>query len=162
MIITAQAFQEVPRAHALAVAVGFIPALAAWALFLLETALRIGGTSLAEAIPRFGSDLHIHGVIALSQGFILTSMILAAVTVMLIERRCAAAAAWAFAAAGLSATGVIHAWQLSATGVGNRFGLWAAPEFSVAYGAAGLLFLVLGRFRAQSSNSAREIRVSTE
>ena len=36
IVMTGQAFTAVPRAHALAVALGFIPAIAAWALLLVE------------------------------------------------------------------------------------------------------------------------------
>ncbi|HSI86319.1 MAG: NCS2 family permease, partial [Candidatus Methylacidiphilales bacterium] len=44
LIITAQAFQEVPGKHAPAVAIGLIPCLAGWALLLVESALRAAGT----------------------------------------------------------------------------------------------------------------------
>lgn len=46
LTITAQSFQETPKKHALAVAVGLIPSLAAWALLLIETTLQKAGTSL--------------------------------------------------------------------------------------------------------------------
>ncbi len=59
IIITAQVFQEVPKSHALAVAFGLVPSLAAWALQLIETSLRKAGRSLFEAAPAFGSDLYI-------------------------------------------------------------------------------------------------------
>ncbi len=48
LIITAQAFQEVPKKHSVAVALGLMPALAAWALLLIETTLRKTGASLYE------------------------------------------------------------------------------------------------------------------
>jgi adenine/guanine/hypoxanthine permease len=147
IIITAQAFQEVPRAHALAVAIGLIPSLAAWALVLIETALRAGGSSLFEAAPRFGADLAIRGVIALSQGFLLTSMVLAAMLVQIIERRFLTAAAWAGVAALLSMIGLIHAFEITPAGVANRFGVAAAPGFGVMY-ALGALWLVALHFFA--------------
>ena len=112
LIITAQAFQETPRQHALAVAFGMVPSLAAWALLLIETALRVAGTSLSDVADRFGNDLHIYGLIALSQGFVFTSMILAAILAFIIDRRFDQAAAWMLAAAGLSYVGVIHAYKI--------------------------------------------------
>jgi len=66
LIITAQAFQEVPKPHALAVGLGLVPALAAWALVLIETTLRVTGSSLLAAAPQFKGELYLHGVIALS------------------------------------------------------------------------------------------------
>ena len=49
LVMTAQAFQETPREHALAVAVGLLPALAAWAWLLIETTLRAAGIPLEKA-----------------------------------------------------------------------------------------------------------------
>ena len=142
IIMTAQAFQAVPKAHALAVAFGLIPALATWALQLIETSLRKAGASLFDIAPKFGSDVYIHGVIALSQGFLLSAMVLAAILVFIIERQFLQAAAWMLVAAVLSFVGIIHAYELTPVGVQNSFGFAAAPEFAVAYGlSAGLLVL---------------------
>jgi adenine/guanine/hypoxanthine permease len=145
LIITAQAFQEVPRDHALAVAFGLIPSLAAWALVQIETALRAAGSTLFVAAPKFGADLYIHGVISLSQGFLLTSMVLSAMLVFILEKRFLRAAGWALSAAILSMVGLIHAYELTPQGVENRFGLAAAPGFGVMY-AAGALFLATLHF----------------
>lgn len=143
IIITAQAFQEVPRKHALAVAFGLIPSLAAWALLLVETSLRKAGKTLFEIAPTFGSDLYIHGVIALNQGFLLSAMVLAAMLVFVLEKDFLKAAGWMMAAAVLSALGVIHAYELTPTGVQNKFGLLAAPEFALMYAfSAGFLVLL--------------------
>lgn len=143
IIITAQAFQEVPRAHLPAVALGLIPSLAAWALLLIETSLRAAGSSLFEATPSFGSDLYIHGVIALSQGFLLSSMLLSAAFVHVIERDFAKAARWLAAAAVLSMVGLIHAYELTPAGIHNKFGLAAAPGFGFGYGLAAVLLAML-------------------
>ena len=143
VIITAQAFQAVPRPHALAVAIGLIPSLAAWGLFLVEATLRVNQIPLTGAAPKFGNDLFIYGMIALSQGFVLSSMILAAIATKLIDQHLRAAAGWAFTAALLSAVGLIHAYKLTPTGVDNQFGWMAAPAFTAAYAAAGLMFLLM-------------------
>ena len=148
IIMTAQAFQEVPKTHALAVALGLIPALATWALQLIDTSLHKAGTSLFEIAPKFGTDLYIHGVIALSQGFLLSAMVLAAIVVFIIERQFLRAAAWTMVAAVLSFFGVIHAYELIPAGVQNSFGFAAAPDFALMYGlSAGLLvfFHIFGR-----------------
>jgi AGZA family xanthine/uracil permease-like MFS transporter len=133
IIITAQAFQEVPRKHTLAVGLGLIPALASWAVLLIETSLRAAGSNLFAVKDKFGSDLYICGAIALSQGFIISSMILAAMLVFVIERQFLKAAGWALAAAVLSSLGVIHAFELTSAGVQNKYGLFAAPGFALAY-----------------------------
>jgi AGZA family xanthine/uracil permease-like MFS transporter len=143
LIITAQSFQEVPKPHALAVGLGLVPALAAWALVLIETTLRVAGSSLMAAAPEFKSDLYIHGIIALSQGFMLSSMVLAALLVQVIERRFVQAAIWSGIAALLSFTGLIHAYELTSVGVQNKFGFAAAPDFALIYGLGALVLIGL-------------------
>jgi AGZA family xanthine/uracil permease-like MFS transporter len=141
LIITAQAFLETPPRHALAVAGGFIPSLAAWALVLVETAVRKAGSSLFETGPKFGADLYLGGIIALSQGFILTSMVLSAMLAFIIDRDFLKAGWWALAGAALSAIGLIHAYELTPLGVQNKFGWLAAPQFVVGYGLTALALI---------------------
>jgi AGZA family xanthine/uracil permease-like MFS transporter len=143
IIITAQAFQEVPKTHALAVAFGLIPALAAWALVLIETSVRVAGKTLFEVAPAFGHDLYIHGVIALNQGFLLSAMVLAAILVFIIEREFLRAAGWTATAAVLSMVGLIHAYELTPLGVQNKFGFAAAPAFGAMYGLSAVLLIFL-------------------
>jgi adenine/guanine/hypoxanthine permease len=133
LVMTAQAFQEVPRRHALAVAFGLIPSLAAWVLIQIEAVLRAAGSSLYEVAPKLGLDFALGGIIALSQGFLPTSMILSAILVFAIERRFLRAAAWACAGSALSMLGLIHAYELTPLGVVNRFGIAAAPGFGAMY-----------------------------
>lgn len=142
IIITAQAFQEVPKSHALAVAFGLIPSLAAWGLLLVETSVRAAGKTLFEVAPAFGNDLYIHGMIALNQGFLLSAMVLAAILVFVIEREFLRAAGWTAVAAGLSLVGLIHAYDLTPAGVQNKFGLAAAPAFAVMYGVSAMLLVL--------------------
>ncbi|WP_201094123.1 hypothetical protein [Thiocystis minor] len=152
--ITAQAFQETPRRHALAVSLGMIPALAAWALLLIETTLRVSGSSLFAVADKFGSDLYIHGVIALNQGFIFTSTILAAMLAFMIDRRFDQAAGWCLAASILSYFGVIHSYRLTESGVQNHFGLNAAPEFAAIYALCALLLWLLHRDARRAARSS--------
>jgi AGZA family xanthine/uracil permease-like MFS transporter len=154
IIIVAQSFQETPKEHAPAVALGIVPALAGWGLLMVETGLRAGGKSLyAVGLSTFDqASLAIRGMISLERGFIFTSMILAAIGVALIERRFAQAGAWATAAALLSAFGIIHAYDLTSGGVTSRFGWMAAPDFFVAYLLLAGLFFLIGIF---ARNGAR-------
>jgi AGZA family xanthine/uracil permease-like MFS transporter len=146
IIIVAQSFQETPKEHAPAVALGIVPALAGWGLLMVETGLRAGGKSLLDVgLAKFSQEsLAIHGMISLERGFIFTSMILAAIAVALIERRFQRAALWSLAASVLSAVGVIHAYDLTPAGVASRFGFLAAPDFAAAYLMLGALFFAVG------------------
>jgi len=149
LIVTAQAFQETPRRHALAVAFGILPSLAAWALVLVDTAVRKAGSTLFETAPRFGADLFIAGVIALSQGFILTAMILAAILAWIIDRDFLKAAGWALVGAALSAVGILHAYELTPHGVQNHFGWLAAPGFVFGYALTAAVLFALHRREAR-------------
>jgi AGZA family xanthine/uracil permease-like MFS transporter len=154
IIMTAQAYQEVPKAHALAVSLGLIPALAAWALVLVETSLRVAGTTLAASVAKFGNQLYIDGVIALSQGFLLSSMVLASIMVYLLEQNFGRAALWTLGAAVLSQIGLIHAYEMGEVGVINSFGIWQAPAFTLAYFAAALVMLYFARLKPRPQPAA--------
>lgn len=147
VVIAAQAFQETPKAHAVAVAAGLLPALAAWAQLLIETSLRAAGSSLEAAIPKFGNELFIHGVLALSQGFLLTSMGFAAIVAFSIDRKFIAAAVSAFACAAFSAIGLIHAYTVGPGGIEPRITWMVAPEFVFAYALTGFALLAMSLVR---------------
>lgn len=147
IVITAQAFTATPRSHAAAVVVGLLPAVASWGALIAKGGLRAAGLGSAESpfgpqlLPQFAkADVWIDGAFALEQGFIFTSMILAAVTVEVIERRFFRAALWAYAAAGLSATGLVHSYRF--TPADTALALVPAWPFVVGYSILGTCFLL--------------------
>jgi hypothetical protein len=99
------------------------------------------GSSLLQAGPKFGEELAIYGLIALSQGALLVSMLWAAAIACMLDRRFLHAAGWLVAGAALSSFGIIHAYDLSSAGIMNKLGIFVAPEFAVSYTTAAL-FLV--------------------
>lgn len=146
MVIAAQAFRDTPHKHAPAVVIGLIPAMAAWGLMMLEDGLRAAGQTVGGiGTEKLASILPIGGMIALNQGFIFTSMLLAAMTAFLIDRHYRAAAAWALVAALLSATGIIHGYSITPNAIVNAYGPLVAWPFTVGYLAMALLFGWLGR-----------------
>jgi len=143
--IASQAFQATPREHAPAVVVGFFPALAAWGLLLLEGALRAAGTNVeAVGMKALSMQIPIAGLISLERGFIFTSMILAAMTVCLIERHYRAAAAWAAVAAVISATGLMHGYAIANGAIMNAYGPSYTWPFVLGYGGIAAVFFCLG------------------
>lgn len=147
IVIAAQAFQETPRKHAPAVVMGLLPGIAAWGAFMAKSGVRAADYGTAQ-MPAFSesmlmrfqqSDIWIHGAFALEQGFIFTAMILAALTVAIIERHFIKAALWSGSASLLSACGLIHSyrWTVSDTALS----LTPAWEWSIAYALMGLIFL---------------------
>jgi AGZA family xanthine/uracil permease-like MFS transporter len=90
LVMVAQAFQEVPKSHCIAVAFGLIPMLASWTLQLIDTTLQRAGSSFLQVAPRFGDELSIYGLIALSQGSVLVSMLWAAALAYMLDRKISA------------------------------------------------------------------------
>ena len=157
LIMVAQSFTEIPRSHAIAVAFGLMPLLASWAIGLVDVALRKGGSSFLQAAPSFGDELPIYGLIALSQGSLLVSMVWAAAIAFLLDRRFLQAAAWLGAASVLSFFGLIHAFRITNQGVENVIGFLAAPAFAASY-LAGAVFLVAFHFYATRPGTVVESR----
>ena len=87
LVMVGQAFQEVSKEHCVAVALGLVPMLAAWALQLVDLSVQKGGSNLFESAPKFGDELAIYGMIALSQGSLLVSMLWAAALAWMFDRR---------------------------------------------------------------------------
>ncbi|NVB38602.1 NCS2 family permease [Pseudenhygromyxa sp. WMMC2535] len=153
VVITAQAFQVTPKPHAPAVVIGILPGVAAWGAGMAKNGLRAAG--LGNPTAPFGeglvasfqaNDLWIDGAFALEQGFIFTAMILATVTVLIIERKFTIAGLWLLAAAALSSVGLMHGyrWTVGDT-VLEVFSPWHHPErlsWTLGYLAmAAVLFL---------------------
>jgi AGZA family xanthine/uracil permease-like MFS transporter len=148
IIIMAQAYQTVPPRHAPAVALGLVPALAAWALLLVQGALAAGGSSLAA----LGENAVVQGyalpgILALNQGFILSSMIWAAIAVCLIDGAFVKAALWGLAGAGLSLVGIIHTYRIAGNDVLQHYGWTVGWPYAVGYVMAAILFLGATRFK---------------
>jgi AGZA family xanthine/uracil permease-like MFS transporter len=104
--ITSQAFRVTPERHYDAVALAFLPIVAA--LVLIEMKQMLG------ALGRSGADLTgalagtFQTMLVMANGFILTAMVWSTLLVYVIERRFKAAAAFALIGAGLSLVGLIH------------------------------------------------------
>jgi AGZA family xanthine/uracil permease-like MFS transporter len=121
LIISVQAFEVTPRAHWPAVVLGITPVILAWTTFFTKNALRITGFGGAPGTgwsPRVLEEFHaagtyIDGGFALEQGTFYCALVLAAVTVLIVERRLLAAAGWALAAAVLSGLGLLHSWRFA-------------------------------------------------
>jgi adenine/guanine/hypoxanthine permease len=149
IVITAQAFQATPREHAPAVVIGMLPGIAAWGTLMAKQALQVSGYGAAGG-PRFGDgmvslfhklDIWIDGGFALSEGFIFTSMILAAATVAIIERKFHAAALWCAAAAILSALGLMHSFKYTAGDTALHL-FKPAWEWAIGYSLMGVMLLL--------------------
>ncbi len=136
IVITAQAFQATPSAHAPAVALGLLPAIASWGLSLLrQYANPAGQLSLEEVNALIAKTMpHMKGIVAFAEGPLLSAMFLTAVGVYLVEKDFLMAFFWAIPLSVCTFFGIIHA---------PAIGLNAAPGLALGYALfAGVLLLV--------------------
>jgi AGZA family xanthine/uracil permease-like MFS transporter len=146
--IAAQAFLASPSRHAPAVAIAFVPAVAAVVLIEGNALLAGAGKSAGDlsSAARAGFDT----LLVVGNGFVLTALAWASALVAIIDRRLATAAG-VLAVAGLATLfGLMH----SPVATGAVFWPWAAPGsmpllLAAAYGVAAALLLLLAP-RAES------------
>jgi AGZA family xanthine/uracil permease-like MFS transporter len=127
LLIGAQAFQAVPRAHAAAVMIAIIPNVASWAQGQMANVLSAVGyqnvdfSSGAKLIPPTGSTpgtvpgsslagagVIYKGLMYLGDGAVLAGLVLGAIVVFLIDREFDKAAIYCAAGAVLAFVGLIH------------------------------------------------------
>ncbi len=142
IIISAQAFQATPRNHAPAVVVGLFPAFAAWGINLLKLGYQGAGTTLSEEAAKGVPINGFMGMLALERGFIFTSMMLAAISVFLIEREFRKASLWSLAAAVMAFFGVIHTYEFSGNETVSVLGWNTGGPWAFGYLCFAAVFMV--------------------
>jgi len=139
--IAAQAFLASPARHAPAVAVSFVPAVAALVLIQVNTLLASVGKSSSD-LAGVGRQTF-ETLLVLGNGFVLTALVWAWTLCCIIDRRLGAAAA-VLGGAGVAALfGVIHSPLVN----GAVFWPWSVPsaapfQMAAAYGVSGALLLL--------------------
>jgi len=131
LLIGAQAFVSVPKAHAVAVVLAIIPNVAWWASGQIDNVLNAAGTSAAkvgtDALAKAG--VVYDGLKTLGGGTILAGMLLGAIAAFVIDKRYYWAAGYCVAGAVLSVIGLIHGEQVA----------WAAsPRYRAGLPARGV------------------------
>ena len=132
LLIGAQAFQAVPRLHAVAVVAAILPNLAQWAHGLIDNALNAAGTSASEVGMEAlnGAGVVYEGLKTLGEGAVLVGLILGAMVTFVLDKKFLYAAAAAAVGAVLSFVGLIHAPEVA----------WAAnPPVALGYLFFGLV-----------------------
>ena len=161
IIITAQAFQTTKQEHAPAVAVGLFPAIAAWGVLILGQTLGAAGMAtknmgLAAQVLKnpkaFAmAGMHLPGLVALSQGFMLTCMIWAAASACLIEKQFKQASVWMGVGAIAAFFGFIHAGYLGPSGGVYTIGFGTGSKWAIAYFLCAVFFVLVGIWARKSN-----------
>jgi AGZA family xanthine/uracil permease-like MFS transporter len=126
LLIGAQAFQAVPRLHAIAVVAAILPNLAQWAHGLIDNALNAAGTSANEVGMEAlnGAGVVYEGLKVLGEGAVLVGLVLGTMVTFILEKKFLYAALASLVGAVLSFIGLIHAPQMA----------WAAsPAVALGY-----------------------------
>lgn len=152
IVIVAQAYQATPKSHAPAVAVGLIPAMAAWALLIIQGSLFAAGSNLSEiGVHGTIQNYSLKGILALNQGFIFISMIWAAISVFLIENQFTKAFVWSLVGGALAFFGVIHTFDLQGNNVLTQYGWAVGFKYTIGYFAGALFFLMARCFKMKEA-----------
>jgi AGZA family xanthine/uracil permease-like MFS transporter len=148
VFMVVQSFTATPTHHLPAVVIGFLPGIAAWSALVSKDALRAAGIGTitepfsATLIERFQqNNFFIHGALALEQGYILTSIILASITVWIIEKEFCKAAVWSLVASFFSWIGLIHSYRWLTSDTVGSLGWGNGEEWAVGYCLIAILFL---------------------
>jgi AGZA family xanthine/uracil permease-like MFS transporter len=170
IIIGAQAFETTPVKHAPAIIFGLFPALAGWGALMVQSVFNFANGKLAEIMQKenltgysismsdIPSDLAflpytLSGLLALSQGFLLTSMVWSAICVYILEQDFRKASYWCITASILSALGLIHGYSLSGNIILNNYSFPSAPNFVYSYMALGALFFLSSYLKKEIASS---------
>jgi AGZA family xanthine/uracil permease-like MFS transporter len=126
VIIAAQAYEAVPKRHYPAVALGFFPAVAMMAVLLVPNILGGAGATdgIYPMIAKHNAALEgaaatdqwwpvgVYALAGANSGFVLTGIIIAAVSAFLIDRRFRTAGIWLIIAAVVTLAGFQHAYRV--------------------------------------------------
>jgi len=155
IVITAQAFQATPKEHAPAVALGLFPAIAGWGVLVLSQTLGAAGVATgdpalaAQVLARpdafVAVGMHFKGLVALSQGFMLTCLVWSAASAELIDGKLPRAAAWMAGGAVLSYFGFMHAGQITAAGALYDIRPGAGSSWAIGYALSAAFFALVAK-----------------
>jgi len=170
IVITAQAFVATPARHAPAVALGLFPAIAGWGVLVLTQTLGAAGVALSDfglaqrVLDRpeafAGAGLQLPGLIALSQGFMLTSLVWAGASASLIDRDFPKATRFMLIGAALAFFGFIHAGSLGPSGGIYAIGFGSGSPWAVGYLLCAAFFGLTGTWAKRTGQADRPVEDS--
>ena len=164
IVITAQAFVATPTRHAPAVALGLFPAIAGWGVMILTQTLGAVGNAtgnftlpaavLAKPDAFAAAGLQLEGMVALSQGFMLSCLVWSSASACLIDRKFRAATHFMLVGAALAFFGFIHAGTLSPAGGVYDITPGAGAKWTIGYLLSAGFFALTGWWMEKSGQNA--------
>jgi adenine/guanine/hypoxanthine permease len=149
LLIGAQAFQAVPRRHAVAVVIAIIPNIASWAQGQMDDVLAAAGTT-AQKVGYANIEANgaiYKGMALLGGGAVLAGLILGAITAFLIDRQFFWAAGYAAGGAVLGFIGLIH---------GAKVGWDIGGQIALGYLFAAVIFAAFGLLHRRQNGGGEE------
>ncbi|MEW6624436.1 MAG: xanthine permease [Bacillota bacterium] len=148
MIIMSQAFSVTEKRHYPAVALSFIPLIAGFVTLNIKNAINaVGGELNYEVLANNGIPLV--GWERLAGGDILVGMMIATITIFIIDRNYLVAGTYSIITAVLAFFGFVHA---SAIGIGQ------GKEVALGYLLAAVVLITMHFYRSQDNASAQKLR----
>lgn len=161
IVMGAQAFNSTPKEHAPAVVLGLFPAIAAWGAMLVQGAFRFADGSLKQILSNAKLETNnshiilqsippeleflpysLAGLFALSQGFLLVSMLWAAICTHIIDKNFLKAGHWSIASALISSFGLIHSYKFIGNDVVSIYDFPTNKNFIFAYFLLAMFFYI--------------------
>jgi AGZA family xanthine/uracil permease-like MFS transporter len=126
LVIGAQSFKEVPKAHYAAVVLATVPNIASWGSGQIDNALAAAGTSAGKVgdAALNGAGVVYEGLHVLGSGAVLAGLLLGAIAAFIIDRKFLWASGYAAIAGALAAIGLIH---------GDKVHLFANTKVALGY-----------------------------
>jgi adenine/guanine/hypoxanthine permease len=134
LVIGAQSFRAVPKAYYPAVVIAMVPNVASWGVGQVDNALAAAGTSASQVgFDKLSAAGTIYGGMnTLGQGAVLVGMVLAAITVFIVDRKFLWAAAFSAFGGVLTLVGLIHSPKVH---------VFSGERVALGYGFAALVCL---------------------
>ena len=139
MLIGSQAFSESPHRHAPAIVLALVPQVAAWGKTMIDNALGAAGTNaMAVGLDKLGQNGVLYqGLSILGGGAVLSGMVMASVTVFIIDRKFEKAGLFALAGCALTFFGLMH---------GEHVGFGQSPAVAASYLILAAFLMGVARF----------------
>ncbi len=169
MVMGAQAFSMTPKRHMPAVILAFLPFVGSFIVLKLNStmnavnaALSAAGENISVAFTEqagegvvavtnglmSGNGVPFLGWLRLSQGDFISSMLIAAAVIYIIDKRYLRAACFCLITALLSFFGIIHA---------ATFGINSAPEMTIGYIGMAIILFIMNYYNKDENKLSQEV-----